>query len=249
MTSSKSYFDAHAHVHDYHKDPDFYRPLVAYLQNMVPPIRLLDLGCGDGSFIKSIIKEGIRGNFVGIDISNSMMQTARNQLQGCNVNLILADGFNLPLMPHYQFEFIHLDSILHHLVGKTQSSSKKLANDMLTILLAKLSEEGVMMVEEMFYESNIFPGFTSSIIFYGLKLINFLKLDLSRLASTIIPGLEVRFYSERELESILGQYGEVKTIKRTRLRTSKLQRLFLQKEYGHVSLIVRRKTKSVTPLK
>jgi ubiquinone/menaquinone biosynthesis C-methylase UbiE len=120
MTDVKSFFDAHGHDHNYYRAPDFYNQVAAVLKNMKSPIRMLDLGCGDGSFIKTIIQYGIRGDYLGIDLSNSMLHTASRNLRPYDVKLILGDGFSLPLKQEIKFDIIHLDSVLHHLVGKTR---------------------------------------------------------------------------------------------------------------------------------
>ena len=239
MVDNKSYFDAHAHLHAYHKEPDFYHQLILNLDKMKSPITVLDLGCGDGSFVKNFIQEGIVGNFIGVDISSSMLSSAKKLLQGDNVDLIAADGFTLPFIDDTRFDLIHLDSVLHHLIGKTRSKSRDLVEEMLEILSTKLSDKGFILVEEMYYESYVVSGLTAHIIFYGLKLINALKLDLSKRMKHIIPGLEVSFYSENELMGLLNKFGEVKVIKRSAGRVSRLQRLFLQKNFGHISFIVK----------
>lgn len=241
MVDNKSFFDAHGHVHAYHKEPTFYRPVVSHLEKIRPPMKVLDLGCGDGSFIKNIIEEGIRGgDYLGVDISSSMLGEALELLRDDDVSLILADGFSLPLVNIPQFELIHLDSVLHHLIGRTRTGSQSLAKRMLNSLYERITENGFFLIEEMFYESYFFPSFTSRLIFYGLKFINYLKLDLGRISKHIIPGLEVNFYSQKELIDMLSKYGKVEVITKRNSRLSTLQRLFLQKEFGHLSLMVQK---------
>jgi SAM-dependent methyltransferase len=238
MVGAKSYFDTHAHIHAYQKGPDFYGPSV--IKKLTSPIRLLDLGCGNGSFINYLIKEGITGDYVGVDISTSMLTEASKHLRGQNVNLIIADGFALPFSTAAQFDFIHLDSVLHHLTGDTRSKSTNLAKNMLDIMFSKVSKNGIVLIEEMFYESYVIPSFTAAMIFYGLKVLNFLKIDLRKIAKDVVPGLEVNFFSEKELLHLLSRYGKPEIITKRESKSSKLQMLFLQKEFGHLSLLVRK---------
>jgi hypothetical protein len=91
----------------------------------------------------------------------------------------------------------------------------------------------------MHYVSHIKPNITSSIIFYGLKLLNFLRLDIGRILNEIQPGLEVNFLYDKEVEKLLEQYGTVCLIKKDLWKKiPKLYKFFLLKELGHISYMV-----------
>ena len=110
---------------------------------------------------------------------------------------------------------------------------------MLKLLSDRLSENGVLVVEEMHYVSHLKPNITSSIIFYGLKLLNFLHLDISRIIKEFELGLEVNFLYDKEIEKLLEQYGTVRLIKKDLLKkVPKLYQFFLVKEVGHISYMV-----------
>lgn len=239
MVNNKSFFDTHSHVHAYNKDPEFYLKLVQHLSKISLYPKILDLGCGNGSFIKMVTEEGLKGEIVGVDISTSMLQLANEDLKYDDVHLIAADGFLLPFSTNCEFDIIHMDSVLHHLIGKTRSASRALAERLIGTLLREVSAESVIAIEEMLYESHVVSSITSSFIFYGLKLINFLKLDLSRISKDIIPGLEVNFYTEKELVSMLNKFGTVEIIKISDSRMSILQRIFILKKFGHISLLLK----------
>ena len=83
-------------------------------------IKILDIGCGDGSFIKNALVAGVDADFVGFDISINMLKMAKNSLDCPGVQLLAADGFKMPLKPEAKFDLIHIDSVLHHLIGKTR---------------------------------------------------------------------------------------------------------------------------------
>jgi SAM-dependent methyltransferase len=228
-------------MHAYHKNPDFYQPIIAKIKK-VSPLRLLDLGCGDGTFIKNIIEADVKGYFMGLDISSFMLQKAVNLLKDYQVDLITADGFGLPIKSDVKFDLIHLDSVLHHVIAKTRSQSRHLVNDLLGILFSRLSKNGFLMVEEMYYDSYIFPGFTSGIVFYGLKIANYLGLDLGKVIAHVVPGLEVNFYSINELLDTFSRHGDADVINKKPLKTNAAQRLFLQKDFGHVSFVIQKGT-------
>lgn len=203
-------------------------------------IKVLDLGCGDGSFIKNLIAGGINAEFIGSDISSSMINIAKEKLgDQSNVELLVCDGFKLPLIMQAKFDVIHLDSVLHHLVGKTRSKSQSLANRLLTILIKRLSKNGILIVEEMYYNSYLLPQITSFFIFYALKLISILKLDLSMVTALYQPGLEVNFFCDNQIEGMLKDYGDdVCMIKRSPEGIPKFFRMLLLKDWGHISYSV-----------
>ena len=110
---------------------------------------------------------------------------------------------------------------------------------MLNLLIDRLSDNGILVIEEMHYVSYIIANITSSVIFYGLKLLNFLHLDVSRIINEIQPGLEVNFLYDREIEKLLEPYGIVRLIKKEPWKKiPKLYKFFLLKEAGHISYMV-----------
>jgi SAM-dependent methyltransferase len=239
MSKVKSYFDIHTHHHPYVKDADFYRSVRTYLDRMgrKNEIRVLDVGCGNGSFLKSMLDEGLEGMFIGVDLSTSMINTAKENLKAHNnVHLFVADGFSMPIKAQAKFDIIHLDSVLHHIIGQTRSKSVSLVAAFLRLLSGMLSEKGIMLVEEMYYISYIRDQITSFCIFHGLRLLNSLRVDISSLRNEFQPGLEVNFFSEKKIEGMLAQHGRVKLIKKEPWSSvPKLYRIFLLKEAGHIS--------------
>jgi hypothetical protein len=127
--------------------------------------------------------------------------------------LFVADAFNIPLKPDLKFDVIHLDSVLHHLFGKTRGKSTDLIKRMIELMVSKLSDNGIIIVE-WYYLSYLIPQFTTFVVFYGLKLINWLNLDLNY-TKEIRPGLEVNFLHPKQLLKILGHYGFVYLLNKT----------------------------------
>jgi hypothetical protein len=110
---------------------------------------------------------------------------------------------------------------------------------MLKLLTDRLSKNGILVIEEMHYFSYLTPNLTSYIIFYRLKLLNFLHLDISKIINEFQPGLEVNFLYSEEIEKLLESYGIVNQIKKDLWsRVPKLYQLFFLKEAGHIPYMV-----------
>jgi hypothetical protein len=167
-----------------------------------------------------------------------MIKMAKNSLDCSRVQFLLADGFKMPLKPEAKFDLIHVDSVLHHLIGKTRTESVRLMDLFCKQLMDRLSENGSLIVEEVYYASHLFPQITSCMIFYGLKLINFLHLDVSKIIGELLPGLEVNFLHHKQIEELFEQYGTIQLIKQTPWQVPRLYRLLLLKDLGHISYII-----------
>ena len=243
MSNVKSYFDIHAHHHDYSPSPEFYSSVIKQIKSIIPAngdVNFLDIGCGNGNFIKALVNADVKANYFAFDMSLKMIERARENLAGCDVEFFVADGFKIPTMPHRRFNIIHLDSVLHHLIGKTRGKSTSLIDKMLTSLMDKLEDDGILLVQEVYYNSYIISTFTSFVVFYGLKLINLLNLDVSRFMTEIKPGLEVNFLHENQLKDILNRYGTAQLLDKQPWGRRILYRLFLLKEWGHITIYVRK---------
>ena len=136
MVDTKSYFDKHAHIDTYHNNPKMYKMVVDLIKtNYVKRgTRFLDLGCGDGTLIKSANSLFVDFQFTGTDVSFEMIKMARDNLRGINVDFIVCDGFNLPIKNEIKFNFIHSAYVLHHLIGPTKGKSLELVSKLLRYL-------------------------------------------------------------------------------------------------------------------
>jgi SAM-dependent methyltransferase len=188
--------------------------------------------------MNSALTAGINADFVGFDISINMLKMAKNSLDCSRVQLLAADGFRLPLKPEAKFDLIHIDSVLHHLIGKTRGDSIRLTDLFCKQLRDRLCENGSLIVEEVYYASHLFPQITSCTIFYGLKLLNFLHLDVSNIIGELLPGLEVNFLHHKQIVELLEQYGTIQLIKQTPWQVPRLYRFLLLKDLGHISYVI-----------
>lgn len=209
MSDTKSYFDKHAHIDVYHNDPKMYNIVIELIKtNYVKGgARFLDLGCGDGTLIKSANSLVIDFQFLGTDVSYEMIKMARDNLRGINVDLIVCDGFNLPIKNEIKFDFIHSAYVLHHLIGPTKGKSLDLVSKLLRILAQSLSDKGILIVHEVYYDSYMIPSLTSTLIFYMLKFLNLINLDMSPIIKEFQLGLEVNFMHTAELKRLLEKLG------------------------------------------
>jgi SAM-dependent methyltransferase len=237
----KSFFDSH--FHRYVDKPEFYLSLAKEIKRVLPTekqLSFLDVGCGDGGFIKALIEQGIVAKYLATDLSFNMLVKASDNLSGLDVDMLQADALQLSLRESQKFDIIHIDSVLHHLIGRTRGESVELVKRMLNGLLGRLSNNGILIVEEVYYDSYIFSTITSSLVFYALKLINLLKLDLS-FTKEIRPGLEVNFFHERDLVNMLNRFGSNPTLLNKEVwERPRTYQLFLLKERGHITYTVKR---------
>jgi SAM-dependent methyltransferase len=239
-TNVKSYFECHAHNYA-NRHMEFYPSIINHLKSILGSksnANLLDVGCGDGTFIKCLAEAGVRMNYFASDLSFRMITLGKKNLSEYDVELFVADAFNIPIKPNLKFDVIHLDSLLHHLIGKTRGKSTDMAKRMVELLVSKLSDNGIMIVEEWYYVSHMLPQFTSSLVFYGLKLFNLLNLDLSY-TKEIRPGLEVNFLHPKQLLKILGRYGFAYLLNKTPVDIPTSYKLFLLKEKGHIAFVLK----------
>jgi len=236
----KSYFEVHSH--NYFKGANFYTRLLKFLRNKndkSTELSILDVGCGDGGFIKAVMSDPhLHASCYATDISLSMLKEAKTNINRDDVHLIVADGFALPLSGQAKFDLVHLDSVLHHLIRQDRKQSNRAIVSMLKLLNEMLKPNGELLVEEVYYDSFLFPHLTSSFIFHSLKLINSLHLDLRRIMPELIPDLEVNFLNRKQLTEILSGFGKVTVLQQTPWKIPKSYGLFLLRSFGHITLRV-----------
>lgn len=73
---------------------------------------ILDLGCGTGAVLQAILNEDCRKKAYGIDISENMLDIARNKLKE-NATLVLGDSEYLPFENEF-FDVVYCNDSFHH---------------------------------------------------------------------------------------------------------------------------------------
>ena len=98
-------------------------PLVKYLNKLRDalnrPIRVLDLGCGNGRFYNFLISENLKIDYTGVDFSNYLLNILefedKNDFRLIEADLI-KDNWKDKLTCDY--DFISLFGVFHHIPGK-----------------------------------------------------------------------------------------------------------------------------------
>ena len=97
-------------------------------------------------------------------------------------------------------------NLLHHFIGKTRIESRFL-KEMNELVPQKLEDNNIVVIEKHYFISDIILEFLSLVVFYGLKLTDFLNIDLSASTREIGPGVEVNFLHSKQPVKILDQYA------------------------------------------
>jgi SAM-dependent methyltransferase len=237
----KSYFEMHAH--NYPKSEEFYSNLIKHLKSLIGtgrPVKLLDVGSGNGSFVRSLLNSRMKFDYYCTDISLNMLRIANENLQDGNVGFFAADAFQLPLVDGLVFEIIHIDSVLHHLIDSTKGKSNMMAASLIDVLVDRLSDNGVFIIEEVNFGSHLYGQLTSTIVFYALKINKFLRFDFSRVIPDLRPGLEVNFLDDEYLLGLLRRHGKVEKVHYDSYAIPRSYKVFLLKKYGHSTYILRK---------
>lgn len=87
-----------------------------------PFLRVLELGCGAGTFLKRI-SASMNADLYGIDVCKPMLELAKRQTSK-KVNFLLSDAENLPFRKNL-FDVIVFQDLLHHLVRNSWALSKR----------------------------------------------------------------------------------------------------------------------------
>jgi hypothetical protein len=106
------------------------------------------------------------------------------------------------------------------------------------MLFNRLDKNGSLIVEELYYDSYIFRELTSFLIFYGLKFFNFTHIDISKFLKEYSMGLEVNFFSNRDLINMLKAHGEPHLIKCKPAKVPSVYKLFFLKKIGNISYVI-----------
>jgi 2-polyprenyl-3-methyl-5-hydroxy-6-metoxy-1,4-benzoquinol methylase len=83
LTQVRSYFDSHAHLDIYAIEADSCSVHINHIKRIIgldEGIRILDVGCGNGVFIKTMINNGLKADFMGLDISSAMIAMAKKYI-------------------------------------------------------------------------------------------------------------------------------------------------------------------------
>lgn len=166
-------------------------------------VRVLDVGCGSGLFADAVGELFESSSTFGTEITREMYSG-----QSVDVELLLSDAQSLPFESE-SFQLIHLDAVLHHIVGETRSESKKKAKRTFSELFRVLEPGGHILLTERIQRGRaVSDELLSSAIFYGLK---YASKALHPLHPQIYADQPpICFYSTEELTSMIeANSGEI----------------------------------------
>lgn len=229
-----TYFDTHADTYQTSRRLDEPWPMVDtfVLPFMTADTRLLDIGCGNGTFLRYVRHNSPVTDVIGLDISRGMLDTG-----GPNPpTFLLATATDLPFTPS-SFDFIRISDVLHHVVGSSRSASKRKAEAAIADALALLRPTGTLLIKEQYYEG---PRPASTLT---PRLIHWSLSRLSPIVSRVVPdahdGLVVSFYTLEELTTMIESAGG--TIRRVSAQSvdpdSVIRRALLD-EHGRIYFLV-----------
>jgi len=157
---------------------------------------ILDIGCSTGSFISCL-------NYFGLDMEITALDPSKNALDRINFQNVIKIQGHLPyrVPANSKYSYIHIQDVLHHVTGNSVNESKKMVVDSLKTLRNILTDDGFILLGDLFYESYIFPTFTRSTIKTMLNFQN--KFGMKVPFKEFIDGLDVCFYTRDEFRSMI----------------------------------------------
>ncbi len=118
-------------------------------QRATQPFKLLDLGCGDASFIAQALHGTSIQHYVGFDLSDPALAIAAENIAplGCQTELINIDFMEGLAQTKERFDIVFTSYALHHLSREEKAEFFRLANKVLT-------ESGLLLIIDVMREPN-----------------------------------------------------------------------------------------------
>ncbi len=167
-------------------------PIISELVKNKEGLRILDLGCGTGNYLKQQQKfyNENRVQWYGVDPSPKMLQVAKSKLKDVQLFESTAESLNFK---HNYFDYVICNHSYHHFMDKEEGFQK---------VFNVLKSNGIYHINSIYpfkmRESWIYKYFKNS---YEEDVKRFLKLDqLSELLSKI--GFDHKSYFEEQIFSI-----------------------------------------------
>lgn len=236
---NSKYFNLHFHDHSYREDPGAYTNLISCVEKDFgdSQISFLDDGCGKGTFLRQMKEAFPQAGLTGVDTAENMLEVARQKVPQAELRNVRA--FELDQLGR-TFDVIHMGSLLHHLIGPSRKASASMASQMVELALSMTADGGMVVIDEVHYESFLHIEMTASVIFHGLKILNKLQLDMSRYMPEIQLGLEVSFFSERQLVQLARKFvgDNFEVVSKNHWPIPAVYRLFLLKDLGSICVVL-----------
>jgi SAM-dependent methyltransferase len=94
--------------------PAYFYPAIAEFADLGFPIRILDIGCGDGGLLSEVVKRAPGATCVGIEISSGRLRLAQQRL-GARVILLQTSGKGFLPFDDRNFDLVFVTEVIEHL--------------------------------------------------------------------------------------------------------------------------------------
>lgn len=161
---------------------------------------LVDIGCGDGATLEVFQRGTSLSRLVGLDVSDRLLELARARL-GCETVCGSILDRDLVAQNAGSFDFAVLSQILHHLIGKTRTSSFSLATEAVDHAFRLLRPGGFLILFEPAYR----PRNLMTAVFWIKKTVSSLasgRIELSRRWANIGEPI-VSYYTPQQLRNVI----------------------------------------------
>jgi len=195
-----AYFDKESKYYDSKRIGAFFLNWLRERHGFTDTFVLLDIGGGNGLFAKEVLKLCPQSVVIVIDPSSRMLDLV-NDSRIETIKGALPDQ----LICQKTVDYIHIRSVLHHLIGPSPAKSLELMALSLKSTYDMLRPGGALMLQDECYESYIHPTLHRDLLFYLLKAQNFMGFRIPHRFFKV--GLEVCFPSQLEVEKMLEKIG------------------------------------------
>ena len=237
MAEERTVFELHSDFYGKNQPlPDDYFFIDHMKLRKTGQTRLLDVGGGSGTFAIIVKEEIPQSEVTVIDPTQNLLDMITEpRIKKVKGNL----PHNLNLNDASLFDYICVKEVLHHLTNSSITGSKNVTIESLLELKTHLENEGYLLIQEIYYENPVIHTATRTMIFYLLAIQNFLKIQL--LSKEFLLGLEVCFYTRKELFAILRSCGfEVIHSFNQPWKSSPKKYALLLKDWGRIFLIAKK---------
>ena len=231
MKYTKKYFDSHTPSYSIGR----FDIVLDWLKSIKSAKTILDVGCGNGSFLKQVSKTRRTIKLYGSDESSSYLRIAKKNV---DADFILDDIISTKIKK--KFDTITAIALLHHLIGKTRKDSKNLTKKTLQNCSNMLNDGGCIIIMEPVFSNR----FLMDIIFYIKKFFTIISAKRITIFGywNNLGAPVVSYFSKESISQLVVESGlEIIKSKYIVYKPKKIFKL-LCTQRGDLYLMVKKKT-------
>ncbi len=181
------------------KHKQTYTDLLTFLQDK-KCTKVLELGCGQGVLMHLFEELLPTSNVIGIDITKTSLITAKenNKKNASTLDFCCGSATLLPFKDN-SFDAVIVTDVLHHLVGKSRSESKKNVLITLNEITRITKNNSFVLIWDILVKYKLY----SYLIFYLTSICSKFNIEIPSLQ--IHKEIIVSFLTSKELESMLNK--------------------------------------------